>query len=179
MTSLNQIAQQHHNRVINERIAAINNMQSKLHAATKQTVLFLISCKAKTQELVEFDEKIAETIDIMELELSAIKRDIGITRKCNHLYIQINPIVCENDLRRYYDFMFMSYVTISREITKFCQTINRVLTQLEREKAQFQIQQEKNPQEETDQNTKALKKPPKSHVLLNLMFIIFIRILCV
>lgn len=127
-------AKDHHNKITRDRINALNNMQSSLFHESKQFIMFLLSCDIKSKSLKDFDKRVSDTVDVMTLELDEIKKDIQITSRCNHLYLQTNPILCEDDLRRYYDFMFMSYVTISRDITKICQNIDRVLTQLKKER---------------------------------------------
>lgn len=117
---LNEIATLHHDMVINQRIFAINKAMDRLNAEARQ-VLDSISAlpiqNTNSKCLIDFVNKKQKAY---RFEFDRIKKDISIVRNCNYLFIQIHPILCESDLRRYLDFMRMSYRTVERDFIKFC-----------------------------------------------------------
>lgn len=118
---LNQIAQHHHDGIINQRIAAINNTLSKLIQEAHVALATIDRSETKDNSaIVDLKASIADVLKIANGEVARIKREISIIRQCNYCFLKIQPIIGEDDLRRYSDFLIMTYKKVTKDVTKFC-----------------------------------------------------------
>ena len=121
VSELTEIAQHYHDVTISQRITAMNNIFSRL-SNEAQCTLSVIDTLSNIdhEEIQKVKLSVADVVKIAENEISRIKREMQIISHCNYCLLQIQPILDDPDLRRYFDFLIMSYRKVTRDVTKFC-----------------------------------------------------------
>ena len=130
MPNFNDLALCHHNAISGQRIYALNKMHAKLNEELDNAQKFLDSSSANNVHSYKVQSIIIAAYNYTQENVQSIKQAISITRRCNYLWVNIQSIVCEDDLRRYYDFMNMSYAQIVKDIVNLSQYIEKKMIEI-------------------------------------------------
>ncbi len=117
-------ASRYHTQMTNNRIVALNRLQSNLSDATREFMDLFTKYRLSTNNAAcGILRGIEDTNANIKNEITTLKREFGIVKHCNHQYLMINTLQTDDDLRRYIDFMFITYHKYVREISNICQVM--------------------------------------------------------
>lgn len=129
MSEFNEIAERNHNIMFKQRIYAINKIMNRLNSQIADTLLFVETCKLDVAIITSLETLATQVFSKAHQDYLRIKQDLRTISKCNHYWIAIQIITTEDDLRRYYDFMNMSYRTLVKDLSRFCHYVeSNILT---------------------------------------------------
>lgn len=123
MTELNEVALHHHNIAFKQRMYAINQIMHRLNDEVSDALLFTKSTNVDRAIVAPFEDMVMEVVKYAHEEAICVKHDLRMVSRCNHFWIDIQPIVGKDDMRRYFDFMHMSYKKIIKDVAKLCQYV--------------------------------------------------------
>lgn len=133
ITSLNDQAIIFHNDMVSQRLNAINNTHTGVLDAIRITRSDIGSCtNMDYNELMLVRTIVDEVSRSSNRDVYRMKRDIQVIRNCNYYYLQINPILVDQDLLRYDEFLTMSYKVLTRDMNTFCSMSEENLGELKK-----------------------------------------------
>lgn len=132
----NQAIQQH-NAVVDQRIRAINSMNSNLMEQIRKMRLSINAMVDDCNEIMQLRVTINSVANNMKSEVEKLKRDMQVIRNCNYYYLQINPIISHDDLLRYDEFLTMTYKVLNRDIIAFNTVAEENIEEMQKLQDQF------------------------------------------
>lgn len=129
-TTLNDQATLQHNAIVSQRLHAINNTNMIIMEEIRFTHECINEMLRDYNEIMKFRLLIDDVAVAVRKDVQRMKRDIQVISSCNYYYLQINPIISNDDLLRYDEFLTMSYKVLVRDITSFNTTVDENIEEL-------------------------------------------------
>lgn len=114
--SLNDVARTRHNTVLDQRVQAINNAVSRYATASIDTLMFIETLQIGSNITKPVIDDIRTMTRVVSNVSTKLRSDIKVIGRCNNYWIQMQPIVCDDDMLRYLDFMQVSYHATVKDI---------------------------------------------------------------
>lgn len=147
--NINDFAYRYHQEISKQRISALNKILSKmiLYKGDVLTTVDLIECanlvssspifEELDEAINQFKEDINDAYQYVMFESKRIKAELKIIGKCNNFWISSQPMVCPDDIRRYLDYMTVSYMDTIKNLTRLCQYIEINILDLDDQKMKY------------------------------------------
>ncbi len=120
---MNDFAQTCHRTYYSQRMNAIAIAIRRINQAADESLEILANTNISPSIADPLVDHINNTANLFEEEFSKLRRDFKLKKQVNQYWILLQPILCDNDLSRYLDFMKMSY---RHEVAMLIKLVNQV-----------------------------------------------------
>ncbi len=132
--ALNMVARQRHDIILDQRIQAINNSVSRLTKLSIETLRYTQTLCLGADIILPITTEIDNCLNTVSDEVARIKAAIKPIKNCNYYWIQLQPIITDEDALRYMDFMNMSYRVVMRDIVILSEHIESKIIEIKKQR---------------------------------------------
>ncbi len=125
---MNDITRICHDTYFSQRMNAINNAKKRLNQAADESLEILTNTNITSSIIDPIIDDINSIVNQFDELFSNLRRDFKLKKQASQYWIMLQPIMCDNDLIRYLEFMQMCY---RQEITTLIKLVNQVELHIE------------------------------------------------